>query len=294
MVTGLRPPGKAIDLDESRDVKSVDATWSKERQMANQDAVQLDIKDSVATVLLNRPKALNAFNHEVLLGLQKQAQAIKENPQVRVVIMTGAGDKAFSAGLDLKMVASGSGPMDIFPSYRQGYDSLYSLKMIFTMYEDLAVPVIAAINGFCLGAAFELILCCDIRLACDTAVFGLPEIQLGVIPDLGSTQRLPRVVGPGIAKELIITGRRIDAAEALRVRLVDHVYPKDQLMIETRKLAEEIARINPHLTQGGKRAVNIAASTPLDIGLRMETDICLSSGSGATMGEAAQQFVKKD
>jgi enoyl-CoA hydratase len=294
MVTGLRPPGKAIDLDESRDVKSVDATWSKERQMANQDAVQLDIKDSVATVLLNRPKALNAFNHEVLLGLQKQAQAIKENPQVRVVIMTGAGDKAFSAGLDLKMVASGSGPMDIFPSYRQGYDSLYSLKMIFTMYEDLAVPVIAAINGFCLGAAFELILCCDIRLACDTAVFGLPEIQLGVIPDLGSTQRLPRVVGPGIAKELIITGRRIDAAEALRVRLVDHVYPKDQLMIETRKLAEEIARINPHLTQGGKRAVNIAASTPLDIGLRMETDICLSSGSGATMSEAAQQFVKKD
>jgi enoyl-CoA hydratase len=294
MVTGLRPPGKAIDLDESRDVKSVDATWSKERQMANQDAVQLDIKDSVATVLLNRPKALNAFNHEVLLGLQKQAQAIKENPQVRVVIMTGAGDKAFSAGLDLKMVASGSGPMDIFPSYRQGYDSLYSLKMIFTMYEDLAVPVIAAINGFCLGAAFELILCCDIRLACDTAVFGLPEIQLGVIPDLGSTQRLPRVVGPGIAKELIITGRRIDAAEALRVRLVDHVYPKHQLMIETRKLAEEIARINPHLTQGGKRAVNIAASTPLDIGLRMETDICLSSGSGATMGEAAQQFVKKD
>jgi enoyl-CoA hydratase len=294
MVTGLRPPGKAIDLDESRDVKSVDATWSKERQMANQDAVQLDVKDSVATVLLNRPKALNAFNHEVLLGLQKQAQAIKENPQVRVVIMTGAGDKAFSAGLDLKMVASGSGPMDIFPSYRQGYDSLYSLKMIFTMYEDLAVPVIAAINGFCLGAAFELILCCDIRLACDTAVFGLPEIQLGVIPDLGSTQRLPRVVGPGIAKELIITGRRIDAAEALRVRLVDHVYPKDQLMIETRKLAEEIARINPHLTQGGKRAVNIAASTPLDIGLRMETDICLSSGSGATMSEAAQQFVKKD
>jgi len=262
--------------------------------MPNQDAVQLDIKDTIATVLLNRPKALNAFNHEVLLGLQKQAQAIKENPEIRVVIMTGAGDRAFSAGLDLKMVASGSGPMDIFPSYRQGYDSLYGLKMIFTMYEDLAVPVIAAINGFCLGAAFELILCCDIRLACDTAVFGLPEIQLGVIPDLGSTQRLPRLVGPGIAKELIITGRRIDAAEALRVRLVDHVYPKDLLMTEAKKLADEIARINPCLTQGGKRAVNIAASTPLDVGLRMETDICLSSGSGATMGQAAQQFVKKD
>jgi enoyl-CoA hydratase len=245
--------------------------------MANQDAVQLDIEDSIATVLLNRPKALNAFNHEVLLGLQQIAQAIKEKPEVRVVIMTGAGDKAFSAGLDLKMVAS-----------------LYSLKMIFTMYEELAVPVIAAINGYCLGAAFELILCCDIRLACDTAVFGLPEIQLGVIPDLGSTQRLPRIVGPGIAKELIITGRRIDAAEALRVRLVDHVYPKDQLMIEAKKLAEEIAKINPHLIQGAKRAVNLTTSTPLDVGLRIETDVCLSSGSGATMGEAAQGFVKKE
>jgi len=262
--------------------------------MANQEAVQLNVKDTIATVLLNRPKALNAFNHEVLLGLQRQAQAIKGNPEIRVVIITGAGDKAFSAGLDLKMVASGSGPMDIFPRYRQGYDALYSLKMVFSMYEELAVPVIAAINGYCLGAALELILCCDMRLACDAAVFGLPEIQLGVIPDLGSTQRLPRVVGPGIAEELIMTGRRIGAAEALRARLVDHVYPGDQLMVEAEKLAEDMAGIDTHLIQGAKRAVNIAASTPLDVGLRMETDICLSSGSGATMGQAAQQFVKKE
>ena len=262
--------------------------------MANQEAVQLEIKDSIATLVLNRPEALNAFNQEVLLGLRTQAQAIKENPQVRVVIMTGAGDKAFSAGLDLKMVASGGGPMDIFPSYRQGYDTLYGLKTIFAMYEELAVPVIAAMNGYCLGAALELVLCCDIRLACDTAVFGLPEIQLGVIPDLGSTQRLPRIVGPGIAKELIMTGRRINAAEALRVRLVDHVYAKDQLMSEAKKLAGEMANINPHLVHGAKRAVNIAASTPLDVGLRMETDICLSSGSGVTMGEAAQQFVREE
>ncbi len=262
--------------------------------MPNKDAVLLDIKDNIATVVLNRPEALNAFNLDVISGLQHIAQAIKENPAIRVVILTGAGDKAFSAGLDLKMVASGKGPTEVFSRYRQGYDSLYSLKMIFTMYEELATPVIAAINGYCLGAAFELILCCDIRLASDTAVFGLPEIQLGVIPDLGSTQRLPRVVGPGIAKELIFTGRRIDAQEALRVRLVDHVYPKDQLLAEARKLADEIARINPSLIHGAKRATTLALSTPLDVGLRMETDICLSSGSGVTMGEAAQQFVKKE
>lgn len=262
--------------------------------MADEEAVRLDVEGNVATLVLNRPKALNAFNHDILLGLREKANAIKEDPKIRAIIMTGAGDRAFSAGLDLKMVASGSGPTDIFPGYRHGYDSLYSLKMIFTMYEELAVPVIAAINGYCLGAAFELILCCDIRLACDTAVFGLPEIQLGVIPDLGSTQRLPRIVGPGIAKELILTGRRIDAAEALRVRLVDHVYRKNQLMTEARKLAEEIASIEPRLIQGAKRAVNIASSTPLDVGLRMETDICLSSGSGVTMGEAAREFIKKE
>jgi enoyl-CoA hydratase len=262
--------------------------------MANQDAVRLDIETSIATVLLNRPQALNAFNHDVLIGLRQTAQAIKENPEIRVVIVTGAGDKAFSAGLDLKMVASGRGPMDIFPGYRQGYDSLYGLKMIFTMYEELAVPVIAVVNGYCLGAALELILCCDMRLACNTAVFGLPEIQLGVIPDLGSTQRLPRLVGPGIAKELIITGRRIDAAEALRVRLIDHLYPKDALMAEARRLAHEIAKISPPLAQGAKRAANLTTSTPLDVGLRMETDICLSSGSGAGMSEAAQGFVSKE
>jgi enoyl-CoA hydratase len=262
--------------------------------MANQDAVRLDIENTIATVLLNRPQALNAFNQDVLIGLRQSAQAMKENPAIRVVIVTGAGDKAFSAGLDLKMVASGRGPMDIFPRYRQGYDSLYALKMIFTMYEELAVPVIAAINGFCLGAALELILCCDMRLACDAAVFGLPEIQLGVIPDLGSTQRLPRIVGLGIAKELIITGRRIDAAEALRVRLIDHLYPKDRLMDEAKKLAGEIARISPPLVQGAKRAANLATSTPLDVGLRMETDICLGAGSGAGMGEAAQAFVRKE
>jgi len=258
----------------------------------NQDVVRVDIEDTIATVLLNRPEAMNSLNHEVWLGLQKAAQAIKENSDVRVVIMTGAGEKAFSAGIDLKMVASG-GTAQISPGYRQ-FDSLSNMKMIFTMYEELAVPVIAAINGYCLGAAMELVLCCDVRLACDTAVFSLPEITFGVIPDMGSTQRLPRIVGPGIAKELILTGRRIDATEALRVGLVNHLYPKDQLMAEAKKLAEEMAKLNPGIVQGAKRAANLTMSTPLDIGLRMETDICMASGSGAGFGEQAQQFAKKE
>ncbi|MFC1977563.1 enoyl-CoA hydratase/isomerase family protein [Chloroflexota bacterium] len=262
--------------------------------ISNQNAVRLGIEDTIATVLLNRPEALNAFNQDVLLGLHKAAQSIKENPSVRAVIITGAGEKAFSPGLDLKMVASEGGATGMFSHYREGYDRMYSLKMLLTMYEELAVPVIAAINGYCLGIALEFILCCDIRLASDTAVFGLPEIQLGVIPDMGSTQRLPKIVGPGIAKELIYTGRRIDAAEALRTGLVDHVYPKDQLMAEVKKLAEEIARMNPRLVGGAKRAINLSMSVPLDVGLRMETDIVLGSNSGADFGEGARQFLKKE
>jgi len=145
--------------------------------MGNEEAVQLNIKDTIATIVLNRPEALNALNQDVWKGLRKVAESIKENPDVRVAIITGAGDRAFSAGLDLKMVASGgSGSRILFSKYREGYDPLYSLKMILTMYEELAVPVIAAVNGYCLGAAMELILCCDMRLACDTAIFGLPEI----------------------------------------------------------------------------------------------------------------------
>jgi enoyl-CoA hydratase len=123
-------------------------------------------------------------------------------------------------------------------------------------------------------------------------MFGLPEIPLGVIPDLGSTQRLPRIIGPGYAKELIITGRRINAQEALRLNVVNHVYPKDQLMPEAKKLAAEMAKLNPRHVSGAKRAVNMSMSTPLDWGLRLETDICLGAGSGQSFSAEAQKFIK--
>jgi len=261
--------------------------------MGKEDVVLLEVKDTIATVTINRPEAMNALNKDVFLGLQKAAVQLKENPEVRVAILTGAGHKAFSAGIDLKMVASGGGGTVIFSEYREGYDRLFGLKSIWTLYEELSIPVIAAVNGFCLGAGFELTLCCDIRLSCDTALFGLPEIQYGVIPDLGSTQRLPRIVSPGIAKELIMTGRRIDAAEALRVGVVDHIYPRERLMPEAWKLAEELAKLNPRVVEGAKRAVNMAMSTPLDAGLRLETDICLGAGSGASFSEQAKRFTEK-
>jgi len=262
--------------------------------MTGNDAVKVEIDGAIATVTINRAEARNALNKDVFLGLKEAAQQLIDNRDINVAIVTGAGDRAFSAGIDLKMVASGGGGSSVFPNQRAGYDQLYSLKSIFTMYEEMAIPVIGAINGYCLGAAFEFSLCFDMRLAADTSIYALPEIQFGVVPDLGSTQRLPRIVPPGYAKEMILTGRRIDAAEALRIGLVDHVYPREQLMPEARKLAEEIARLNPRIVQGAKRAANLFMTTPLDAGLRMETEICTAAGSGAGFGEKAQNFLKKE
>lgn len=262
--------------------------------MSEDTAVLLTCDGPIATVTLNRPQALNAFNEDVYRGLGEAAQKILENPEIRAVILTGAGEKAFSAGMDLKMIAeSGSGAGLLFGRYREGYDRLYGLKSLFTRFEELPVPVIAAVNGYCLGAAFELSLCCDIRICAEHAQFGLPEMALGVIPDLGSTQRLPRIIGPAYAKELIITGRRINAQEALRIHLVNHVYPQAALLTEARKLAEEIARLDPRHVAGAKRAVNMALSVPLDWGLRLETDICLGAGSGRTFGAEARKFLEK-
>ena len=264
--------------------------------MADTDVVKLTIEGPIATILLNRPESMNSFNQDVYRGLLMTAQKLKETPAVRVAVMTGAGDRAFSAGMDLKMIAgqsSGGGP-SVTAGFRDGFDRLYSQKSILSMYEELAIPVIAAINGYCMGAALELSLCCDIRIACETAVFSLPEITFGVIPDFGSTQRLPRLIGMGMAKEMIMTGRRISAPEALRLGLINHIYPKDQLMPEAMKLAEEIAKVKPRLIEGCKRAANMTTSVPLDWGLRLETDICMGAGSGQSFGAEAQRFVKKE
>jgi len=261
--------------------------------MTDNQAVLLTIDDVIATVTFNRPEALNALNQDSYRGLMTTAQKIKETPEIRAVIITGSGERAFSVGMDLKMIASGKSGSSLLGNFRDGFDRLYGLKSIFTMYEELAVPVIAAINGHCLGAAFEFSLCCDIRICAEQSMFGLPEMPLGVIPDLGSTQRLPRIIGPAYAKELIITGRRINAQEALRINLVNHVYPKDQLILEAKKLAGEMAKLNPSHVAGAKRAVNMSMSTPLDWGLRLETDICLGARSGQSFSAEAQKFIQK-
>jgi len=231
--------------------------------------VLLDINDKIATVTLNRPKARNAFNGGILKGLYEAANHILGDPSINVVILTGSGDQSFCAGIDLKMIAAG----EDFTSELKRHDRFGHIQIYrdcFTAYEKLPVPVIASINGFCFGAGLELALGCDIRLADESAQFSIPEVQLGIIPDGGGTQRLTKVVGVGKAKELIYTGRKIDAAEALRIGLVEHVYPKAKLREETQKLAEEIAK-NGAPVLGCKRAINIAVNYPADVGLLFES-----------------------
>jgi enoyl-CoA hydratase len=228
------------------------------------------VEGHIAVITLNRPGALNAWHRGMNEELRRASHEIDDDPQVRVLIITGSGPKSFCSGIDLKKVQAGENFIT-GPDIRDYYDGIRKLREVFTLYEKLAVPVIAAINGYCLGGGLELALACDIRLAIEASVFSLPEVQLGIIPDMGGCQRLPRAVGIGNAKQLIYTGKRIDSKEALRIGLVQQVYPADKLMEETMKMAGEIAGHNPVVVQAAKRACNVAMSYPLEIGLSYET-----------------------
>jgi len=232
--------------------------------------IQYEVKGHIGVITLDRPDALNAWYKGMNEELKESAILIDKDPDVRVVIITGAGDRSFCSGIDLKKIAAGENFIT-GPDIRDYYDGIRKLRDVFTLYEKLVVPVIAVINGYCLGGGLELALACDVRIAAETAVFSLPEVQLGIIPDLGGCQRLPRAVGIGKAKELIYTGRRIDSREALSIGLIQQVYPKEKLMEEAMKMAGEIASYNPVVVQAAKRACNVTMSYPLDIGLDFET-----------------------
>lgn len=242
--------------------------------MPDNNLVLLAVKDEIATVILNRPEKANAFDGNMWLALEEKAEIIKLDARIKAVIMTGAG-KAFCGGLDINK-ASTEGINLGKNTLRPGFECLQYVSRVFTKFERLPVPVIAAINGGCIGLGFELALTCDIRLASETAVFSIPEVVFGLVPDCGGTQRLPRLIGPARARELIYTGRRITSTEALRIGLVNHLYPEDKLMEETEKIATEIAANPADAVQASKRCINTAMNTALDAGLEYETAAALS------------------
>lgn len=258
----------------------------------SENAVKLEIDEAVAVITLNRPESLNAFNDDVFVGLRNAVQQLTDNDGVRAVVLTGAGDRAFSAGLDLKALAAGE--VFKFATAGDGVIGIITrVKEVFTAIEELPIPVIAAIKGHCLGAGVQLVAACDIRLAAENAKFAVLETKLGIVPDLGGTQRLPRIVGPGMARELIYTSRSIDAAEALRIGLVEHVYPVDRLNDEALALAREIAERSPQAIQGAKRATRAAMSLPLELGLRFETEVAASVVRLDAFVEQGAQFARR-
>lgn len=226
------------------------------------ETILYTLDEGIATLTLNRPDVRNAISRSLLGDLESALNEAAASAQARVVIITGAGDKAFCAGADLKERA-GMGPDEV-------NTFLDTLGRLLTAIEHFKLPVIAAINGSAFGGGLELAMAADIRLAAGSAVMGLTETRLAIIPGAGGTQRLPRIVGRGKAKELILTGRRISADEALSIGLINHQYPYASLMNESRKMALEIAQGGPIAVQQAKYAINKGLETDLTTGLGIE------------------------
>jgi enoyl-CoA hydratase len=195
--------------------------------------ILLSFEGEIGVLTINRPKALNALNIEVLKDIQMGMQEVKDHSELKVLILTGSGEKAFVAGADI--------------SEMKGMDSIEALNfsklghLTLKMFQDLDRPVIAAVNGYALGGGTEIAVACDFIFASENARFGLPEVTLGIFPGFGGTQRLPRLIGKGKAKELILTGKMITAQEAFQMGIVNRVFPLASLMEETKKVAAQIA-----------------------------------------------------
>ena len=223
--------------------------------------VNCELQGAVAVLTIDRPKALNALNPEVLADLKAAFEGIDQN-SVRCVVLTGAGDKSFVAGADIGSMST--------MTKAEGTDFGKLGNDIFLMIESFPLPVIAAVNGFALGGGCELSMACDIRICSENAMFGQPEVGLGITPGFGGTQRLPRIVGLGMAKQLLYTARNIDAAEALRIGLVNAVVPQAELMDTALKMAGTIAKNAPIAVRACKKAVNEGMQVSIDKAVEIE------------------------
>jgi enoyl-CoA hydratase len=239
----------------------------------------------VATVTVNRPKSLNALNKDTLLEMEDCFASLDDSDDVLVVIITGSGEKAFVAGADISFmqaltVAEGKKFAEL------GHRVLRSI-------ECLSQPVIGAINGFALGGGCELALACDMRFASDTAKFGQPEVNLGVLPGFGGTQRLPRLIGKGLANEILFSGKMIDAAEACRIGLVNRVFTAKELIPQCRELAGMIASRGPAAVRLCKEAVNNGMEMDLGRACTYEADLFALCFASKEQTEGMAAFLEK-
>ena len=223
--------------------------------------IKFEIEGEFAILTINRPKALNALNSEVLDELDKVLDSI-DTYKIRALILTGAGEKSFVAGADIAEMST--------LTKEQGKAFSKKGNDVFRKLETLEIPVIAAINGFALGGGCEIAMSCDIRICSENAIFGQPEVGLGITPGFGGTQRLARLVGPGMAKQMIFTGQNIKAEEALRIGLVNAVYPQNELLNEARKLALSIAKNGQNAVRNSKKAINDGLQLDIEKAIKIE------------------------
>ena len=252
--------------------------------MASYETLLVEKRGRVAVITINRPSKLNALNIQTRAEGAAALDELREDESVRVVVITGAGEKAFVAGAD---IAEFEGRTSITQR------DVMTARSLFTAVDTFPKPVIAMINGFCLGGGCELALSCDLRVASESARFGQPEINLGIIPGGGGTQRLTRLVGEGKAMELILTGEMIDAQHAYRLGLVNLVVPAADLEAKTLELANRIAEKSPVALRMAKEAVKTAARANLDEGLRREIDLFALCFSSEDKDEGVRAFLEK-
>ena len=245
----------------------------------------LDIRDGIATVTVNRPDKLNALNDQVMAELGDAVERITTAPEIRGAIITGAGPKAFIAGADIADL-SRQGPFDGKARAMRGQGVLRRL-------ETCGKPVIAAVNGYALGGGCELAMACHLRLASETAKFGQPEVKLGIAPGYGGTQRLPRLVGKGIALQLILSGEMIDAQEAYRIGLVNKVVPAAELLAESEKMLRGILAMAPLAVRLCLEAVDQGIEMTLDEGLLLEANHFGLLAATHDMKEGTTAFLEK-
>ena len=246
--------------------------------------VKTEVQGAVEIITIDRPKALNALNPEVLADLKAAFEAVDQSA-IRCIVLTGEGDKSFVAGADIGSMST------MTKAEGEAFGKLGN--DVFLMIESFPIPVIAAVNGFALGGGNELAMSCDIRICSDNAVFGQPEVGLGITPGFGGTQRLTRVVGRGHAKELIYTGGMIDAEKAKAIGLVNEVFPQEELMPAAVKLAKKIAKNAPIAVQLSKAAINRGINCDVVTGIAYEAEVFGLCFSTADQKEGMAAFCEK-
>ena len=252
--------------------------------MSNYETITIEKRGAVALLTINRPDKLNALNMKVHEEGVAAMDGLKSDDSVRVVVLTGSGEKAFIAGADIS---------EFVEATPVAQRDLFHERTLFNTIDTFPKPVIAMINGFCLGGGNELALACDIRIGSEKARFSQPEINLGIMPGGGGTQRLARLIGEGRAMELCLLGDMIDAETAYKFGLLNHVFPIDQLEEETMKIAEMIAENAPIALQLTKEAVKFASRSNLDEGLRREVDLFAICFSTEDKKEGVSAFLEK-